>query len=504
MKDIKILLLYPPEQSWPGTMVKPNGSLAYPYLGGALRDIGVETYVYDACVGNEDDNLDDFFKKSKKLPSGMFRTGVSDERILEIASKYDAIGITSIFSQQETQVLHCAKIIKKNFPNKLLFSGGVNAKSRSSVFFDSGFDVIFTSESEVSIQEVAKIMRKGSQDFSTVGKIYFKNKNGKIIDNSHFGEIIWNLDKLPIPAWDLLPNERYWKIGRPHGGGKSISGKELKYVSLMTSRGCPFTCAFCHIAEEVEGSKSGAIGRFRIKSDERVKNELNILKNEIGAKQVFIEDDSLFGMKRRAIRLLKKITGTGLELLDVNGVNTIHLVKKSNKPGWMVPDEELISLLAAVGFKEIVLPFESGSPRILKKWCSNKLAIERFDPGELVNMLNKYKINVGTNYMLGFPDETREEVNQTLKFARNLSKYKIDSVHFSLVMPVPGTPLFDYCIEKKQLPPDYNPDKFQWTKANLVNTLIPPNELESIRDNAWEEFNSDEFKKSRKSWVAVS
>ena len=59
-------------------------------------------------------------------------------------------------------------------------------------------------------------------------------------------------------------------------------------------------------------------------------------------------------------------------------------------------------------------------------------------------------------------------------------------------------------IEKKQLPPDYNPDKFQWTKANLVNTLIPPNELESIRDNAWEEFNSEEFKKSRKSWVAVS
>ena len=53
MKEIKILLLYPPEQSWPGTMCKPNGSLAYPYLGGALRDIGVSTDVYDACVGND-------------------------------------------------------------------------------------------------------------------------------------------------------------------------------------------------------------------------------------------------------------------------------------------------------------------------------------------------------------------------------------------------------------------------------------------------------------------
>ena len=42
MKGIKFLLLYPPEQQWPGCIVKPNGSLAYPYLGGALRDIGVE------------------------------------------------------------------------------------------------------------------------------------------------------------------------------------------------------------------------------------------------------------------------------------------------------------------------------------------------------------------------------------------------------------------------------------------------------------------------------
>ena len=120
MKEIKILFLYPPEQSWPKTMVKPNGSLAYPYLGGALRDINVECHVYDACVGNDDDNLDDFFNKSSELPTGMIRTGVSDERILEIASNYDAIGITSIFSQQETQVLNCAKIIKKKISQQII------------------------------------------------------------------------------------------------------------------------------------------------------------------------------------------------------------------------------------------------------------------------------------------------------------------------------------------------------------------------------------------------
>jgi radical SAM superfamily enzyme YgiQ (UPF0313 family) len=502
MKDIKILLLYPPEQSWPGSIVKPNGSLAYPYLGGALRDIGVECYVYDACVGNDDDDLNNFFNKSIKLPSGMLKTGVSDSRILEIANNYDAIGITSIFSQQETQVLNCAKLIKKNFPNKLLFTGGVNAKSRATNFFGAGFDIICTSEAEYTIQQIAKILQKNSRDFSKVGKIFFKNKEGKIIDNSSFGNIVWDLDKLPMPAWELLPNKRYWEISRPHSGGKAIGGKQLQYASMMTSRGCPFSCSFCHIADETANSMSGAIGRFRIKSDGRVKEELLILKNQIGAKQVFIEDDSIFGMKRRAIRLLKSIVGLGLDLLDVNGVNTIHLVKKSNKPGWMVPDEELIELLAEVGFKEIVLPFESANPRIIKKWCSNKLAIERFDPGELIKMMNKYKINVGTNYMIGFPDETRDEIENTINFARSMAKYGIDKVHFGLVMPVPGTPIFDYCINEGQLPIDYNPDRFQWTKANLVNTPVHPDELEKIRDKAWDEFNSEEFKKSRKSWAA--
>ena len=503
MKNIKVLLLYPPEQAWPGSMVKPNGSLAYPYLGASLRNIGVEVYVYDACVGNQNDNLDDFFNKSEKLSSGMIKTGVSDNRILQIAKDYDAIGMTSIFSQQETQVLNCAKLIKKNYPDKLLFSGGVNAKARSSTFFKSGFDIICTSESESTIQQIVRVLQKNSKDFSSVGKIYYKDEKGKIINNSHFGDIIWDLDKLPIPAWDLLPNERYWKIGRPHGGGFK-SNDDLRYASMMTSRGCPFACSYCHIADEIEGSKSGPIGRFRIKSDDRVKNELNILKNDIGVKQVFIEDDSIFGMKRRAVRLLKSISGLGLDLLDVNGINMIHLVKKSSTPGKMIPDEEVISLLAEVGFKEISLPFESASLRILKKWCSNKLALDRFNPADLIKTINKYKIKVSTNYMIGFPDETREEINTTLNLARSMMDNGLDSSHFGLVMPVPGTPIFDYCTKNGQLPSDYDPDRFQWTKANLVNTPVPPDELEKIRDDAWEEFNSDEFKRSRKSWAATN
>ena len=121
MKNPRVLLLYPPEQNWPETLCKPNGSLAYPMLGGALREIDIDVQVYDACVGNSDDNLKEFFYNPTELETGLLRTGVSDERILEMVADFDFIGITSIFSLQETMVLYCCKLIKKHFPEKKIF-----------------------------------------------------------------------------------------------------------------------------------------------------------------------------------------------------------------------------------------------------------------------------------------------------------------------------------------------------------------------------------------------
>ena len=99
--DVKVTLLYPPVQSWPGTMCKPNGSLAYPNLGGALLAHDIEVEVYDAAVGNHDDDLDATFYQQSPLPSGLLRTGVSDERILQAVADAHMVGITSIFTDQD-------------------------------------------------------------------------------------------------------------------------------------------------------------------------------------------------------------------------------------------------------------------------------------------------------------------------------------------------------------------------------------------------------------------
>jgi radical SAM superfamily enzyme YgiQ (UPF0313 family) len=476
-------------------MCKPNGSLAYPSLAGALRRHGTDVGLFDACVGDDTDDLDEaFYNSPVELPSGLLRTGVPDERILAEVEGYDIIGITSIFTEQETMVLRTARLIRDQFPSKILISGGVNARSRLPRFFAAGFTAVCLSESEDTITQIVDAARRyRTPDLSMIGGVATMYDGRIRVNAIGAEEIRWDLDSLPVPAWDLLPNERYWAIGRPHGGAFDPQ-MELRYGSLMTSLGCPFHCAYCHIAGEKDGSASGPIGRYRMKSDDRVLMELDTLK-ALGVKQVFIEDDSLLADKKRCIRLLEKIRGADVDILDVNGVNVIHLLKR-----WK-PDHEVLQSLVAAGFTELVLPFETGNLRIMRKYASNKLNIEKSDIGALIAACKNYGLRITGNYMLGYPDETLPEIESTIRLARNHMSFGLDAANFFLVMPLPGTPLYEMACAQGHIDPDFNPDTMNWTRANMKNTTVPAGQLEEIRDRAWEETNHPEFKRYKKTMV---
>jgi len=231
-----------------------------------------------------------------------------------------------------------------------------------------------------------------------------------------------------------------------------------------------------------------------MKSDDRVLTELDMLKG-LGVKQVFIEDDSLLADKKRCIRLLEKIRGAGVDILDVNGVNVIHLLRR-----WK-PDHEMLQALVAAGFKEIVLPFETGNLRIMRKYASNKLNIEKSDIKSLIAACKDYGLRITGNYMLGYPDETRDEIDSTIRLARNHISFGLDAANFFLVMPLPGTPLYDMALANGHIDPDFNPDTMNWTRANMTNTVVPAEQLEELRDRAWEEANSAEFKRYKRTMV---
>ena len=137
-------------------------------------------------------------------------------------------------------VLATAKLIKAAYPDILTVAGGVNARNRLRQFLGGGFDIVFLSEAELGIQRLVNKLRSGDLDLRDMTGIAFKDGDRIVVNRTRPDDIVTDLDRTPLPAWHLLPNERYWKIARPHGGHFE-SAADLGYSSMMTSLGCIFT-----------------------------------------------------------------------------------------------------------------------------------------------------------------------------------------------------------------------------------------------------------------------
>jgi radical SAM superfamily enzyme YgiQ (UPF0313 family) len=479
--------MYSALQFGPEEMAKPDGSLSLPYVAGALRRAHYDVKILDVSVGDNDDRLEDTFFKTSQLPSGLIRCGLLLEKVARKAADFDVIGISSIFTTQTSMVLELARLIKQVDPNKLVIAGGVNSRNLRERFFNSGVDIIVLSEAESIIVEIAEAVR-GKRNLTDVSGIAFRDERGKEVVN-RAGTITSDLDQLPFPAWDLLPLDKYWKISRPHGG-QFPEGKRIQYASLQTSRGCPFRCLYCHISKETDGEVAGPIGTLRLKSIERVLEELQTLK-DLGAQYIFFEDDSLFAKKKRAYTLFRAAGDMGLDLSDVNGINICHLLKNYN--GRLDIDMEFLEVLAAAGFHMLHLPFESANPRLLEKYSSSKWDIEMTDTKKLIEACRSVGIKTAGNYMIGYPDETLSEIYNTILMAKRHVDQGLNHAALFAVVPFPGTLLYDTVIAKGQLDQDFDTDQMKWTKSILKGIAVPAETLEHLRQLAWLTVNRTEF-----------
>lgn len=481
----RFLLMYSPLQFAPEEQAKPDGSLSLPYVAAALRHASYDVRILDSSVGNESDTLEDTFFRPEPLDSGLVRVGMSRQRLEQEMADADVIGISSIFTTQTSRVLEITRLAHES--GKLVIAGGVNARNLRRRFFDSGVDIIVLSEAELIIIALAEWIR-GLKDIRDVPGIAYLDGDGREVLNPP-GRVISNLDELPIPAWDLLPLDKYWDISRPHGG-QFPENKRITYASLHTSRGCPFHCLYCHISKEDEGSVSGPLGRFRRHSVERVLEEMQILKDR-GVEYLFFEDDSLFAKKKRAYSLFSAAQEMGLKLADVNGINICHLLK--NDGHKLVIDEEFLETLAAAGFEWLTLPFESGNERLLKKYSTQKWSLRKTDTEALIRACVDHGIRVVGNYMIGYPDETIDEIHSTIMMAKLHVEQGLNHALLFGVVPFPGSMLYDTVIANGQLDPDFDTDTMKWTKSILKNTTVPADTLEQMRQLAWMTVNRLDF-----------
>jgi radical SAM superfamily enzyme YgiQ (UPF0313 family) len=97
------------------------------------------------------------------------------------------------------------------------------------------------------------------------------------------------------------------------------------------------------------------------------------------------------------------------------------------------------------------------------------------------------------NYMMGYPDETLDEIYTTILMAKQHVEQGLNHALFFDVMPFPGTALYDTVIKNGQLDKDFDPDGMKWTKSILKNTAVSADALSKMRQLAWLTVNRSDF-----------
>jgi anaerobic magnesium-protoporphyrin IX monomethyl ester cyclase len=469
-RNPRFLCCYPPLQYTTDELIRPDGTLALPYLDAALAAAGYHSDILDMSIGRPGtDNLKDTFFRIIPLPevsSEMVRIGMSDERIIDEVADYDVIAVTSIFTQQTSRCLALGRLIKSVFPEKILIAGGVNARSLREHFFNNGYDLVCLSEGEKPVVALAHYLRSGAPALDQIPAVSYRIDGKTVVNPTSF--MVEDLDEYPIPSWEKLPNEQYWEINRLWGGKTGwLEGQNPRYAAIFTSRGCPFSCRYCHISGE-RGGEAGQIGSLRLHSVERVEQELVKLKG-LGVELVYINDDSFLAKKPRVHEILKRIRKYDFLVADVNGVNIIHLHKREG--GRLVVDVELLEALYEAGFRRLGLPFESGTQRLLDKYSTSKWDIDTVDPIALIRTMEKMGFTITGNFMIGYPDEQLDELTNTFLLAKRAMDAGLTACGFFMVQPFPGTALFDESIASGQLPSDWHWDQLGWSKQSPFKNL---------------------------------
>ena len=247
-------------------------------------------------------------------------------------------------------------------------------------------DVGVIGEGELTCLDLLEHIERG-RSFDDVAGIVWRHPAHGIVRTAP-RPTIPDLDILPLPAWDLLPN---FPHAYPHS---PFETKRTPAASVITSRGCPFHCTFCDTA--VFGS------RVRFHSPAYTLRMLHHLVDQYGIRDVMFYDDNFFINNDHMNGIC---TGMIEEKLDLSWYCLAH--EKTMKP-------ERLALARKAGLWFIEMGVESGSDRILKEIQKKTTARET---AEAATEARRYGIKTKGNFIFGLPLETRETLEETIRFA---------------------------------------------------------------------------------------
>ncbi|MCI4326981.1 MAG: B12-binding domain-containing radical SAM protein [Thermoplasmata archaeon] len=285
-------------------------------------------------------------------------------------------------------------------------AGGPDAATRPETYLASAFDAVALAEGEETLTELARCVGAGADARGIAGLAV--RRAGRVVRGPP-RPFLPSLDDLPLPAWDMIDLERYLSVWQKGTGDRRMA--------VLTSRGCPFDCAWC--------SKPTFGRSFRQQSVGRVVEELRALRDRYHVDYVRFCDD-VFGIQRSWLEdLLDRMLGEELGL-RFECLARVDLLK---------PD--LLARMRRAGLERVYVGVESGSQRMLDTMNrGTKLSqVER-----AAEALRAEGIRQFWFLMLGYPGETMDDIEATLKLFR---KFSPEEYSVSIAVPVPGTRFYE-------------------------------------------------------------
>ncbi|HEX7483103.1 MAG TPA: radical SAM protein, partial [Candidatus Bathyarchaeia archaeon] len=258
-----------------------------------------------------------------------------------------------------------------------------------------------------------------------------------------------DLDSIPFPAHHLMPLESLKR-----------DGKIL--FPLISSRGCVFWCDFC--------STVRMFGRgYRWRSPKNVVDEMQLVHDKYGVKQVTFYDDAFTVDRNRVLKICEELHERKLDMMWDCGTR-VDMV-----------DRELLKTMRSAGCFAVWLGVESGSEAILG--AMNK-RIKLDQTRAAYKTAHEVGLMTIANVVLGFPGETEKTAKQTIRFVKELNP---DDVGFYVATPYPGTPMYEE-VKKNGWLRVTDFDKYDTAGPTFETPSLSMEALAKLRYKAYQDF----------------
>ncbi|MBD3225672.1 MAG: radical SAM protein [Caldithrix sp.] len=364
-------------------VMKPYPPLGLLYLSAYLKEQNFDVRVYDTTFSSYD-RLIGYLEQTRPPVLGIHCNMMTKFNVMKIIRYCKTHSITSIL-------------------------GGPDASTQVEEFLNYGADVVISGEGEEPLTEtLIRLQATDKHHLHEISNVSFKDAEGQIIQNSpqHSRR---PLDTYPNPDREAIDLERYLFTWEKHHGQRP--------VSLITARGCAFTCKWC--SHSVYG------WTHRRRKPEYVVSEIKHIIERYNPTHLWFADD-VFTVNKRWLRKFHQL------MVDESIRLPFECIARADKL-----DEELVTLLKSLGCYRIWFGAESGSQRILDAMARG---VTKRQISDATRWCQKHGIEAGYFVMFGYPGENIEDVYETIEF---VSKEQPDRYLTTIAYPLRGTTMYN-------------------------------------------------------------